>query len=462
MSQAQPFVIPAEVVFQIDNDGIVIENRGDIVLHTSFGRPLKRVISTEGSIHLHAPAQAILLQAAGDVLVAGGVAAEAIQAGGSIRLAGDLQAARIEAGGALEIQGNAQLGAVHTGGDVLVSGGISASELRAAGNFQAAGDVIVQRIEVGGSVQIGGGVSSTSAQAGGDFGVNGNAQLGTVHAGNIRLLGGSVVARGLRGWSAVQFAAGRVQIDAVVAAEIQFDPRTSGRITLLEIENEAGPNGVKGCFSMADYAEMFGDAHGFLRERSIDPDSVKARPAPTAVSAPEIRISAPSFSSSSPIMALPSSPPIAAPVIAVAPMAVPVAAPVIPAAPPVQVAPAVPVVEAAPEPVAPPVAAPIIDEPMEVPVHELEPITEPPKEHTLHPQLVDAVSKVVDAYTDGEVPPAVEKLRGLVQEKAYDRVRGEITQIWSELLKFHQRKGMRLPHQVTPTFNTINSLVKKM
>lgn len=99
---------------------------------------------------------------------------------------------------------------------------------------------------------------------------------------------------------------------------------------------------------------------------------------------------------------------------------------------------------------------------MEVPVQEMEPVAEPPKDHPLHPQLVDAVGKVVDAYTDSEIPPAVEKLRGLVQERSYDRVRGEITQIWSELLKFHQRKGMRLPHQVTPTFNTINSLVKKM
>ena len=80
----------------------------------------------------------------------------------------------------------------------------------------------------------------------------------------------------------------------------------------------------------------------------------------------------------------------------------------------------------------------------------------------LHGQLVEAVSKVVDAYVDSELPPAVERLKSMVDGRAYDRIRAEITQIWSELLKFHQKKGMRLPHQVTPTFNVINSLVKKM
>lgn len=100
-------------------------------------------------------------------------------------------------------------------------------------------------------------------------------------------------------------------------------------------------------------------------------------------------------------------------------------------------------------------------EPIDIADHDMQPV-EPAKEHPLHSQLVDAVSKVMGAYTDTELPPAVERLWGLVQSRSYDRIRGEITQIWSELLKFHQRKGVRLPHQVTPTFNTINSLVKKM
>ena len=98
----------------------------------------------------------------------------------------------------------------------------------------------------------------------------------------------------------------------------------------------------------------------------------------------------------------------------------------------------------------------------EIPEVTPDPMPEASPEHPQHKQLMEAVQKVVDAYVDAEVPPAVEKLKTLVETHAYDRVRGEITQIWSELLKFHQKKGVRLPHQVTPTFNTINSIVKKM
>ena len=83
-------------------------------------------------------------------------------------------------------------------------------------------------------------------------------------------------------------------------------------------------------------------------------------------------------------------------------------------------------------------------------------------EHPLHPQLMDAVSKILECYGGAEVPPAVIHLRTLIDTHEYDQVRAEITTIWSDLLKFHQKKGMRIQHQVTTTFNTINSLVKKM
>lgn len=85
-----------------------------------------------------------------------------------------------------------------------------------------------------------------------------------------------------------------------------------------------------------------------------------------------------------------------------------------------------------------------------------------PAEHPLHRQLIDAVTKIAECYTGGDLPPAVSHLMQLIESRSYDQVRAEITTIWSELLKFHQKKGMRIQHQVTTTFNTINSLVKKM
>ena len=84
------------------------------------------------------------------------------------------------------------------------------------------------------------------------------------------------------------------------------------------------------------------------------------------------------------------------------------------------------------------------------------------QEHPLHKQLVEAVTKITESYADAEVPPAVTHLMSLIQNRSYEQVRAEITTIWSDLLKYHQKKGLRIQHQVTTTFNTINSLVKKM
>lgn len=473
MDQAQPFVVPAGVVFQIEEDGVTIENRGDIVLHTNFGRVLKRVVSSEGSITLHTAVNAGIIHAAGNVYIDGAGQASEILAGGSLQVTGDLQSGRAQAGGSVQVGGNAGLGEAQTSGGISVNGSLSAGTLKVGGDLLVGGSAALQDVDAGGNVQVHGGLTATNIQAGGTVAIAGAAQVGTIHGEEVRLVGGNVVARGLQAWKVVELGAGRVQVDVVVAPNVDIDPKASGRITLLEAANEVGPNALKGCFSMADYTEMFGDAEGFLKDRSIDPASVKGAavrpPPPTPVDVPPpppVRIAPP---------VTPVAPPPVTPVVApVAPVAQSVVTPPTPVTPP-----PTPVVTPPPPPVVPVTPVDVAVEPVEeqaedsavpqddegsveeVPSNAIEQV-ETPKEHPLHGQLVEAVSKVVDAYADSEPPPAVEKLKMLVDSHAYDRVRTEITQIWSELLKFHQRKGVRLPHQVTPTFNTINSLVKKM
>jgi hypothetical protein len=80
----------------------------------------------------------------------------------------------------------------------------------------------------------------------------------------------------------------------------------------------------------------------------------------------------------------------------------------------------------------------------------------------IHRELCDTVDRIVSAYDGAEVPPAVTELRQMIVEAQFDQVRGEITNIWNNLLKYHQRTGTRLQHQVTTTFNTINTLVRKL
>ena len=79
----------------------------------------------------------------------------------------------------------------------------------------------------------------------------------------------------------------------------------------------------------------------------------------------------------------------------------------------------------------------------------------------IHQEIVDTVARIEACYADSELPPAVMRLQGLVADRDYQAIRTSITEIWNELIKFHQQRGMRIQPQVTTTFNTINSIVRR-
>ncbi len=423
MKKPQPFVVPAGVTFQITDAGVVIENEGDIVLHTNFGRSLTRIVSTAGSITIHAPVEGGTLHAAGDVSVHGEVRVAQLQAGGNVTVGGDVRAEALTAGGNVSVDGDATTDRLEAGGDVGVRGGANGGAVRAGGTVTVAGAV----------------------------------KADTVHARVIRFEGPSVTARGVQAGNAVHLGAAKLQVDAVIAPEVHLDPGTNGRATVIESHNELGPNALKGGFRLADYAEMFGDPASFLAERGLAPIGA-AVAAPPPVAAP---------------VAAPAAAPAAAPVAATvsAPMALadsartvtdeaadepPVVEPEAHEEEPVEV-------EAEPaEADGDPTTNSGEQSPVSMEVEESEEVPAPPPEHPLHKQLVEAVTRIGESYADAELPPAVNHLMSLIETRAYDQVRAEITAIWSDLLKYHQKKGLRIQHQVTTTFNTINSLVKKM
>jgi len=278
-------------------------------------------------------------------------------------------------------------------------------------------------------------------------GVDGALNAGTVRGTEIELGGPTVTARGIQGAQSVRLGAAKVQVDAILAPEVQVEPGTSGRVTVVECQNELGPNAIKGGFRLTDYQEMFGDPAAFLAERGLGGDLP-----PPAAPAPSAAAPAPAPASSRKSKAAEPPP---APEVEPAP-----------AAPPEPPPEAAPVVEAAPVAEADTIVNAPVPTPVQMEIEEDEPAPytngQQVPEHPLHPQLMEAVMRILDCYGDAAVPPAVTHLRELIDTRQYDQVRGEITTIWSDLLKFHQKKGMRIQHQVTTTFNTINSLVKKM
>ena len=546
MSKSKPFVVPEGVVFQIEDDGVTIENAGDIVLHTNFGgRALKRIVSREGDVELHGAVNAAELHAAGSLRTHGDTTVAILRAGGNVEIEGDASLADIVAGGTLRVSGNAELGGAELAAGLEVGGKLSAGHLRVAGSATLGGDASAKSIGVGSDLTIGGGLQCGPVQAGGTISVAGATAVGgmtsgatvalagavvagTITAHHILLSGQSIQARGLQGAVRVVIGAAKVTVDAIIAPQVELDPKTSGRVTVIELQNELGANAVKGGFRLADYGEMFGNPEGFLAERGLVPlgespgapgaVDVAAPPAPAlpaAVEAPSEPRPAPDHEADGGETDATEAPAGEAEVVeaevveaemveaeepdAAATVSVPVIAapdgsphtngstavePADDAGPdggdehatgePARVAiPAAPILEvvrpvtdpwaAADQSAAPP--TPAAAEPPTLAkatsMHDDDPLAHA-TEHPMHGQLSDTVQRIVECYAGQDVPPAVEKLRELVAARQYPQIRAEITNIWSELLKFHQKKGMRIQHQVTTTFNSVNGLVKKM
>jgi hypothetical protein len=256
-----------------------------------------------------------------------------------------------------------------------------------------------------------------------------------------------VSARGIQATHRVQIGAGKLQVDAIIAPQVDIATHASGRVTIIECQNELGPNALKGKLRLADYQETFGDPAAYLAERGLtvpgETSAVEIVEAPRALEA------------------------VAAPVVEeVAVVEEPAAEEAPVEAPAAEEAhaeePAAEEAEAAPAEASEAVTMDVeIEESEDAAMGSSVPAALPAA-HPLHGDLVVAVAKIVDCYADAEVPPAVSHLQGLINAHAYEQVRAEITTIWTDLLKFHHKKGLRIQHQVTTTFNTINSLVKKM
>lgn len=500
MSKPAAFVVPEGVVFHVTETGVTIENEGDVVLHTSFGRPL-HVTSRAGSVTLHGGLEGGRIAAAGSITVHGNAAADALTAGGDIVLEGPADVQELVAGAGIRAASEVRGKRAHAGGGIHVHGA-----------------AYIETIDAVAGIVVEGPVTAGAVRANEHVRVTGSLQAGLVRAARVEALGAPISARGLQATDTVRLGAGKVAVDAIVAAEVHVEAGTSGRVTIVESGNDLGPHTLKGCLRLLDYVETFGgDGVAFLTDRGLSPPGVTFPPvgAPDVARADVVHASSSDASTGSGAdePAAPSVAPAEAPAAPEAPApagttpltvsrsleaAVAASEPAEETWHGVRLADVLQQAAAAPAPSVagePPTPAPVEVEPVEddapqddatkmhriapeaptpvatapdtwgppvAPVLPPPPPADDPEDHPLHTQLVDAAARIADAYADGDVPPSVQTLRNLIEERNYEKVRTEITTIWSDLLKFHQRTGMRVQHQVTTTFNTINALVKKM
>jgi hypothetical protein len=77
-------------------------------------------------------------------------------------------------------------------------------------------------------------------------------------------------------------------------------------------------------------------------------------------------------------------------------------------------------------------------------------------------ELNDTLDEIISAYQGSELPESISVLQGLFNAGEHVQVKDRVTHLWNKLLEHHRKTGERLQHRVTVSFNTLNTLLRKM
>ncbi len=357
-------------------------------------------------------------------------------------------------------------------------------------------------VEAGGDLEVRLPRITGSLRAGGTLRVRGDISGGRLHARHVVLGRQRIDCLAITASESITIGAAHVNCDAIIAPVIQLDPKAFGRVTVIESRNDRGATKIKGGFSLVDYDDMFGNADEFLGTRGLsrlgppgdgvrsppsrtEPIDVRepTRPLPQRAPRPD-----PNPTESRPSSVLPMdeidemdedtrivSPPQSA---------TPWTASRAPARTPSGSAdrtgygtPNAPAtyphsprgLPSGHPPSAPPPPRRRVDEEeddpsLSVSFGTMEPSLPDPSSPELdahvQQQLAEALGRIVACYDGSEVPPAVQQLQSLVEQRDYEALRDDIAEVWNGLLGFHQQRGIRPHHQVTHAFNVIHGLVQ--
>lgn len=287
---------------------------------------------------------------------------------------------------------------------------------RRLGTVVATGDLTVKLDEITGDLQ-----------AGGVLRLTGEIDAGNLHAREVVLGRQSIRVRAISALERITIGAANIHADVIIAPEVNIDPKAQGRVTVIESQNDRNATKIKGGFTLADYEDMFGNSEEFLTQRGVVP--------------------------------IGETPPVPGPSTSVAPT------PTAPPAPPRSAS-----VKPAPQRTHTPAPAPArrddeedTDDPLSLSLDDLEPLVEQsgsPTNDEMHGRLSEALGRITACYEGTDLPPAVMELKDLVEQRDYDALRQNITEVWNGLLGFHQKRGIRPHHQVTHAFNVIHGLVQ--
>lgn len=336
----------------------------------------------------------------------------------------------VEFDGDIVLQGSPQprLGRVcSTGGDVVVQGELDAGALEApAGRVLVNAALRAGRV-AGRAVTVAAAATVDEIVATEVVELRGGVVAGRIQAETVLAEGPNLTARVVEGRRSVRVGRGRVQADILIAPSVVLDPNASGKVKVVESLNDLGAHAVRGCLRLSDLEDMGGNAASFLAERNLQPLAPGPEPEiPTLIPTP-----------------------------------LPAQAPTAPVMPP-----SAPQPPAPPPPAPPPSARPALaDVPLDTLTGEvsvdLDEVLDSPTD-PVHAEIALVLDRILNCYAGADLPPAVADLRDWVRRRDYNAVRDGITNAWNQLLRFHQKQGLRIQPQVTTNFNQLNTLVRRL
>jgi len=495
MSNSEAFVIPAGLIVSQGQDGLSIEHSGDIILHGTMGMALKQIRSTGGNVELHVDADLAEVSAAGHVIVGGALIVDTLK-GERVEVRGGVQARSIDAGdGGALIDGDALVEQLSASGDVTVNGNVKATDLKTtAGSLHLNGAVEAKTISTAGNLHASGPVTADAVHADGTIAANHGVTARTLSGGTVELAGENLNISVVRAQESISVGAGAIRSDILIAPSVTLSADTTGKVTVVESHNNLSASAVKGCLSLTDLEEFGLDAQGFLDKHGIKPlgepggapEPEVAEPEPDVVASidedetedeeeddeEEPEPEAPAEDNLAPIATAEAD---GEDTLSVE-------------------------LDISEDGLAELDGDSLLgefelDEPNE-PIDldglgELEPIEqasvevelelgeasstdesveelfgltieEEDEEDEVYTQMVETIARIESCYEDSELPPMITLLSEMVEARNYEGIRNDITNIWNQLLKFHQKRGLRIQPQVTTTFNTINKIVREI
>jgi len=487
--ETSAFVIPAGLQFEYSKQGIVITHKGDILLQGELGTSIQKITSLDGDVHIsiplntqeiHAPNGTVFIheKLTTSILNCNRVSCtadlsvtESLIAHSKIDINGALESPKVLCKGDCSISKNVEVDNFVSEGETTMGGTFDGTHVHIQGSLSIAGEVCCRNIEVlGNSFNCNGSVKANEVvgdKAKMHFKKNSNIQL--LRADHVHLEGKKHSVKAIQVNRHIEIAKSEITSDIILCESVKIHPKASGKIMVLESQEQLGPHAIKGCLQLSDLEGLIPDLDDFLLQRGLHKQDPSEIPAPISITLP-----VPDETASKGNVTIPE---VDEPILEEEEFAIeeqieePTPTPAL-----------INIHSTSPEPEEA-IVEEVIDSSEEeegysdeeigidgnfMPSSNVEILREETMEEEvilpeeaishdpIHNEIIQEILNVASEYKN-EPPSAVIDLLDLMERGDFLALRDEIMKIWKRLLNYHQRQNTRLPPKVIDAFNQLNA-----